>query len=101
MATSVAACVSTSIVYDSLTYIPPRFTSIVATWGGTPFPVPTFVCTHRAHEDQQTSSGTFHFVVTDNGKRIDFLFSALTNSTGSLGDFSLSGTDLRQTRPEF
>ena len=26
---------SASIAYDSLTYIPPRFTNIVATWGGT------------------------------------------------------------------
>ena len=46
----------------------------------------------------ELSSGTFHFVVTDDGKRIDFLVTKLTNSTGSLGDFSISGTDLRQTR---
>jgi hypothetical protein len=49
----------------------------------------------------EVSNGTSHFVVTDDGKRIDFLFTTLTNSTSSIGDFSLSGTDLRQTRPEF
>jgi hypothetical protein len=46
------------------------------------------------------SNGTSHFVITDDGKRTDFLFTTLTNSSASLGDFSLSGTDLRQTRPE-
>jgi hypothetical protein len=44
------------------------------------------------------SNGTSHFVITDDGKRTDFLFTTLTNSSASLGDFSLSGTDLRQTR---
>jgi len=47
------------------------------------------------------SSGTVHFVVTDNGKRVDFLITALTNPAGSLGDFSLSGTNLRQTSSLF
>ena len=47
------------------------------------------------------SSGTFHFVVTDNGKRIDFLNTALTNPAGSIGDFSLSGTNLMQMRSSF
>lgn len=46
----------------------------------------------------ELSSGTIHFVVTNNGNRIDFLATKLTNSTSSIGDFSLSGTDLRQTR---
>ena len=49
----------------------------------------------------EVSRGTVHFVVTDDdGKRIDFLVTNLTNSTGSIGTFSLSGTDLRQTRPQ-
>jgi hypothetical protein len=47
------------------------------------------------------SNGTSHFVVTDDGKRIDFLFTTLINSTSSIGDFSLSGTDLRQTSSLF
>jgi hypothetical protein len=47
------------------------------------------------------SSGTVHFVVTDNGKRIDFLITTLTNPAGSIGDFSLSGTNLMQTRSSF
>jgi len=48
----------------------------------------------------EVSSGTVHFVVTDDGKRFDFLITKLTDSIGSIGSFSLSGTDLRQTRPE-
>jgi hypothetical protein len=46
----------------------------------------------------ELSSGTVHFVITNNGNRIDFIATKLTNSIGSIGDFSLSGTDLRQTR---
>jgi type VI protein secretion system component Hcp len=46
----------------------------------------------------EISSGSLHFVITDDGKRVDFLVTTLTNSTGSIGDFSLSGTNLRQTR---
>jgi len=48
----------------------------------------------------EVSSGTVHFVATDDGKRFDFLITKLTDSIGSIGSFSLSGTDLRQTRPE-
>ena len=49
----------------------------------------------------ELSTGTDHFVITKDGNRVDFLFTTLTNSTGSIGDFSLSGTNLRQTRSEF
>lgn len=45
----------------------------------------------------EVSSGTFQIVVTDDGKRIDILTTGLTNPNGSIGSFSLSGTDLRQT----
>jgi hypothetical protein len=45
-------------------------------------------------------SGTLHFVVTSDGKRIDILITKLTNPIGSIGNFSTSGTNLRQTRPE-
>jgi len=45
----------------------------------------------------KVSSGTFHFVVTNGGNRFDDLIMKLTNPIGSIGDFSLSGTALRQT----
>src|SRR5262249_39525431 len=45
----------------------------------------------------QVNGGTDHFVVTDGGKRIDFLLTSFTNP--AIGDFSLSGTELRQ-QPE-
>jgi hypothetical protein len=45
----------------------------------------------------ELASGTDHFVVTDGGKRFDFLFTKLTNPANSAGDFSVSGTDLKQT----
>jgi hypothetical protein len=44
------------------------------------------------------SSGEDHFVITDDGKRLDFLITKLTNATSSIGDFSFSGTSLRQTK---
>jgi dihydrofolate reductase len=34
----------------------------LAQWGGTPFPAPAFVLTHRPQPDLAMSSGTFHFV---------------------------------------
>jgi hypothetical protein len=49
----------------------------------------------------ELASGTNHFVVTDNGNRVDFLITSITNPTGSIGDFSASGTNLRQTRSGF
>ena len=49
----------------------------------------------------ELSTGTDHFVVTKDGNRVDFIFTTLRNATGSIGDFSLSGTNLRQTRSEF
>jgi hypothetical protein len=46
----------------------------------------------------EVSSGTFHFVVSEGGNRFDDVITKLTNGTGSIGDFSLSGAALRQTR---
>ena len=46
----------------------------------------------------ETASGTDHLVVTDGGKRVDFLITNVTDSTGGIGDFSAFGTWLRQTR---
>ena len=46
----------------------------------------------------ELSSGTTHFVVTNDGNRVDYIFTTLTNSTDSIGDFSLAGTNLKQTR---
>jgi hypothetical protein len=48
----------------------------------------------------ELASGTDHFVVTDGGKRFDFIFTKLTNPANSAGDFSVSGTDLKQRRSE-
>jgi hypothetical protein len=47
----------------------------------------------------ELSRGKDHFSVTEHGERIDFLFTKLTNSITSIGDFSLSGIALSQTRP--
>jgi hypothetical protein len=44
----------------------------------------------------QISSGSEHFVVSDGGKRIDYLVTKVTTATDFLGGFSLSGTNLRQ-----
>ena len=44
----------------------------------------------------QVNGGTDHFVVSENGKRVDFVITSLTNP--AVGDFSFSGTELRQTR---
>ena len=49
----------------------------------------------------ELSSGTDHLVVTKDGNRVDFVFTTLTDSAGAIGGFSISGVDLRQTRPEF
>jgi hypothetical protein len=43
-----------------------------------------------------SATGTYHFVVGDHGKRVDFLLTSLTNPAGAIGDFSFSGTTLRQ-----
>jgi len=43
----------------------------------------------------QTGTGTTHFVASENGKRIDTVITSLTNSTNSVGDFSLSTVDLK------
>jgi hypothetical protein len=42
------------------------------------------------------SSGTFHFVAGNGGNRVDFLATSLTDPVGGIGDFSFSGTNLRQ-----
>ena len=42
---------------------------------------------------------TGHFVVSEGGNRLDSIITALTNPANSIGAFSASGTDLRQTRP--
>jgi hypothetical protein len=47
----------------------------------------------------QVSSGTSHVVVSEGGSRVDIIFTKLTNPPNSIGDFSVSATNLRQTRP--
>ena len=42
------------------------------------------------------STGTNHLVVSQRGDRIDVVTTGLTNSTGSIGAFSLTNTALRQ-----
>jgi hypothetical protein len=42
------------------------------------------------------SSGTVHFVASNNGKRVDGVVTSLTDPAGGIGDFSLSTLDLRQ-----
>jgi len=45
-------------------------------------------------------SGTEHFVVSEHGERLDLVLTSLTNSSGSIGGFSFTGTELKQTNPE-
>jgi hypothetical protein len=42
------------------------------------------------------STGTVHFVASDNGKRIEGVVTALTDPTSGIADFSLSFVQLRQ-----
>ena len=42
-----------------------------------------------------TNNGTFHFVVSEE-KRVDFVITSVTDPVGGIGDFTLSGTNLRQ-----
>jgi hypothetical protein len=42
------------------------------------------------------STGTDHFVAAHRGERVDFLLTSLTDPVGGVGDFSYSGTNLRQ-----
>ncbi|HKA56832.1 MAG TPA: hypothetical protein VKJ47_24570 [Candidatus Binatia bacterium] len=42
------------------------------------------------------STGTSHFAASDRGKRIDFMVTSITNAAGSLGGFSISGTEVRE-----
>jgi hypothetical protein len=44
------------------------------------------------------SSGSFHFVAGNDGKRTDFNLTADTDPVGGIGDFSYYGTNLRQQR---
>jgi len=46
------------------------------------------------------STGSEHFVVSDGGNRLDFVLTTLTNSTHSIGGFSFTGTELKQTSPQ-
>jgi hypothetical protein len=48
----------------------------------------------------EVTSGTKHFTVSDDGNRSDFIFTENTSPTGGTPSVSLSGTNLRQTRPE-
>lgn len=51
----------------------------VELWGDTPWPVPTFVVTHRAHEPRPMPSATFTFIT-------DGVESAVTQARGAAGD---------------
>jgi hypothetical protein len=42
------------------------------------------------------NTGTAHFVASNNGARLDVVITSLTSPQGAIGDFSLSGTALRQ-----
>ena len=42
------------------------------------------------------ATGTYHFAVSNGGKRSDSVVTSLTNSVGAFGGFSISGTSLRQ-----
>jgi hypothetical protein len=44
----------------------------------------------------QISSGTVHFIVSEQGKRLDFLITSLTNPNASIGDFSVTGVNRAQ-----
>jgi hypothetical protein len=44
------------------------------------------------------STGTDHFVASGNGKRIEGVFTSLTDPVGGIGDFSLSYVRLKQQR---
>jgi hypothetical protein len=46
----------------------------------------------------ELSSGTAHFVVSRDGNRVDFIITKLTNSTSSIGDFGIFGTELNQSK---
>jgi hypothetical protein len=42
------------------------------------------------------STGTFHFVASDHGNRVDFVTTKATDPIGGVGDFFFVGTGLRQ-----
>ena len=42
------------------------------------------------------SKGTDHLVVSENGNRVDAIVTSVTNSTKSIGDFSLYGVSRLQ-----
>ena len=54
-------------------------TSASELWGDTPFPVPTFVVTHREHEPRPMTSATFTFVT-------DGVASAVAQAVTAAGD---------------
>jgi len=44
-----------------------------------------------------TSTGTDHFVASDNGKRLDGIFTSTTDAIGGIGDFSQTFVALQQS----
>jgi hypothetical protein len=42
------------------------------------------------------STGTYHFVASDDGKRVDTITTSATDPIGGVGDFFFVGTGLRQ-----
>jgi hypothetical protein len=42
------------------------------------------------------ATGTYHFVASDDGKRVDTITTSITNPIGGIGDFFFVGTGLRQ-----
>ncbi len=50
-------------------------------WGDTPFPVPSFVLTHRSEPDRQMKSASFHFV--------DDVRAAIASARNAAGDRSV------------
>jgi dihydrofolate reductase len=63
----------------------------IGPWGGTPFPVPCVVVTHRARPELSTPGGTFTFVT-------DGVASAVQHAAESAGDrdVCLMGADVTQ-----
>jgi hypothetical protein len=48
----------------------------------------------------EVSSGTAHFAISEEGKRIDFVITKLTDSIGGIGDFALYGVDHKQIQSQ-
>jgi hypothetical protein len=52
--------------------------------------------TFDSTEAKAAATGTYHFVASKNGERIDAVVTALTNSVGAFGGFSVSATLIRE-----